>query len=82
MEIVKYILLGIEFILCIALITLMLMQSEKGEGASGAISGGSSDGYFGKNMDRSKDAILRRITIIAGSLFMIVTFVLGLLYIA
>lgn len=84
MEILKYILLGIDGVLCLVIIALMLLQA--GKGAGGSIMGGdssssdSSEGYLSHNKDRSRDARLRRATLTCGILFMIITYVLGLLY--
>ncbi len=81
MEILKTILLVIGAIVSLALIVLTLLQSEKSEGASGAITGSSSsEGFLNNNTDRSREAILRRLTIVSGVIFMIVSFTLGLLY--
>ena len=48
MEILKYILLGIDGILCLVIIALMLLQAGKGAGSSimGGDSSDSSDGYL------------------------------------
>lgn len=82
MEILKIILLVVDAILCLALVALMLLQSDKTEGAGSVVTGSSSsDGYLNNNKDRSRDGRLRRATIFAGALFMIITYVLGLIYI-
>ena len=82
MEILKIVLLVVDAILCLALVVLMLLQSDKTEGAGSVVSGSSSsDGYLNNNKDRSRDGKLRRATIFAGALFMIITYVLGLIYI-
>ena len=82
MEILKIVLLVVDAILCLALVALMLLQSDKTEGAGSVVTGSSSsDGYLNNNKDRSRDGKLRRATIFAGALFMIITYVLGLIYI-
>ncbi len=82
MEVIKYILLAIDGIISVMLIALMLMQSEKSEGAGTVISGGNaSEGYLNNSKDRSKEGTLRRITIVAGIAFMVVTFTLSLIYV-
>lgn len=81
MEILKIVLLVIGAIVSLAIIVLTLLQAEKSDGAGSAISGtSSSDGYLNNNTDRSKEATLRRLTIVSGVLFMIIAFTLGLLY--
>lgn len=82
MEILKTILLVVDAILCLVLVVLMLLQSDKTEGAGSVVTGSSSsDGYLNNNKDRSRDGRLRRLTILSGALFMIITYVLGLIYI-
>ncbi|WP_017470673.1 preprotein translocase subunit SecG [Amphibacillus jilinensis] len=60
----------------IALIILVLMQSGKSEGLSGAISGGAEQ-LFGKKKARGIDAVLQRATIVAAVLFFVLTFVVA-----
>ncbi|MBE5821594.1 MAG: preprotein translocase subunit SecG [Clostridiales bacterium] len=82
MEILKIVLLVVDAIICLALVVLMLLQSDKTEGAGTVVTGSSSsDGYLNNNKDRSRDGVLRRLTILSGALFMIITYVLGLIYI-
>ncbi|WP_182201265.1 preprotein translocase subunit SecG [Paraliobacillus salinarum] len=57
----------------IALIVLVLLQSGKSAGLSGAISGGAEQ-LFGKQKARGIDAVLQRATIIAGVLLFVLTF--------
>lgn len=60
----------------IALIALVVMQSGKSEGLSGAISGGAEQ-LFGKKKARGIDAVLNRATVIVSVLFFILTFLLA-----
>ncbi|WP_226035995.1 preprotein translocase subunit SecG [Aquibacillus saliphilus] len=60
----------------IALITLVLLQSGKSAGLSGAISGGAEQ-LFGKQKARGLDAVLHRATVVAGVLLFILTFIVG-----
>ncbi|GAB2544568.1 preprotein translocase subunit SecG [Gracilibacillus alcaliphilus] len=62
----------------IALIVLVLLQSGKSAGLSGAISGGAEQ-LFGKQKARGIDAVLHRGTIITGSLFFVLTFAIAYL---
>lgn len=55
-------------IVSIALIVIVLMQSGKSAGLSGAISGGAEQ-LFGKQKARGIDLILHRITIVLSVLF-------------
>ncbi|WP_323703013.1 preprotein translocase subunit SecG [Mammaliicoccus sp. Dog046] len=55
-------------IVCIALITVVLLQEGKSTGLSGAISGGAEQ-LFGKQKQRGIDLVLHRATIILSILF-------------
>lgn len=61
-------------IVSLALIAVVLLQTSKSSGLSGAISGGAEQ-LFGKQKARGLDLILHRVTIVLGVLF----FVLALL---
>lgn len=60
----------------IALIVLVVLQSGKSEGLSGAISGGAEQ-LFGKKKARGIDAVLNRATVIASVIFFLTTFLLA-----
>lgn len=62
----------------VVLIALILLQSGKSAGLSGAISGGAEQ-LFGKQKARGMDLVLHRGTIIAGVLFFILAFISGYL---
>lgn len=55
---------------CIALIVLVLLQSGKSAGLSGAISGGA-EHLFGKQKARGIDLVLHRATIVVAILFFV-----------
>ncbi|MCH1625752.1 preprotein translocase subunit SecG [Fredinandcohnia quinoae] len=59
-------------IVSIGLIVIVLLQSGKSAGLSGAISGGAEQ-LFGKQKARGLDAVLHRITIVLSVLFFILT---------
>lgn len=59
-------------IVSIALIAVVLLQSGKSAGLSGAISGGAEQ-LFGKQKARGMDLFLHRITIVLAVLFFILT---------
>ncbi len=56
----------------IALIAVVLLQSGKSSGLSGAISGGAEQ-LFGKQKARGMDLILHRITVVLSVLFFLLT---------
>lgn len=57
----------------ITLIVLVLLQSGKSAGLSGAISGGAEQ-LFGKQKARGVDAVLHRATVVTGILFFVLSF--------
>lgn len=59
-------------IVCIGLIAVVLLQSGKSAGLSGAISGGAEQ-LFGKQKARGIDAVLHRMTIVLSILFFVLT---------
>ena len=60
----------VHVILAIALVVIVLFQSGKTAGLSGAIAGGA-DTFFGKNKGRTIDAILKKWTSVVAILFLI-----------
>ncbi|MEN2467258.1 preprotein translocase subunit SecG [Ornithinibacillus sp. FSL M8-0202] len=57
----------------IVMIILVLLQSGKSAGLSGAISGGAEQ-LFGKQKARGIDLVLHRSTVVAGVLFFVLAF--------
>ena len=66
----------LEAILSIALIVVVLLQSGKGEGLSGALSG-SSDSYLSKNKKNSMDQLLASSTKWIALVWIVLTLVLS-----
>jgi len=77
-ETIHLILTIFQVIICAALVGVVLLQSGKDAGLSGAISG-SSVTFFGKNKGRSLDAKLERATGWLGACFIVLTLILLLL---
>ena len=80
MDILKNVVTIVYVINCLVLIVICLMQSKDDEGASGAIVGGSSSSFYEKNKGRTREGKLKRLTIILAILFVLLTLVLGILY--
>ena len=59
-------------IVCLSLIAVVLLQSSKSAGLSGAISGGA-ETLFGKQKARGIDLVLHRATIVLSVLFFVLT---------
>lgn len=81
MEVVKYIVLGIYLIICASLIIAATIQTKDSQGASGTITGSSTNNFYEKNKGRTKEGRIKRITIILGVLFVIFAILLGILYV-
>lgn len=69
-NIISAVLLLISSILMVVVVS---MQESRQTGMSGAISGGSSDSYLGKNRGRTKDAMLSRLTKVLATAFFVIT---------
>ena len=64
-------------LVCIALVTVVLLQEGKSNGLSGAISGGAEQ-LFGKQKQRGVDLFLHRLTIVLSIIFFLL--MLGITY--
>lgn len=81
MTVLKYIILAIYVIICIALIIMATIQTKDSSGASGAITGSSTNNFYEKNKGRTKEGKLKKYTIILGIAFIVVSIILGILYV-
>lgn len=81
MEIIKYILIVIYTIVCLALIIIAMMQSKEDVGASGTIVGSSSNNFYEKNKGRTREGKLKKWTIILGVIFAVLTIALSIVYV-
>ena len=81
-EIIRNILLVIYAIVCVALIILATIQTKDSNGASGTITGSSSNNFYEQNKGRTKEGKQKRWTIILSIVFAVLTIVLGILYLA
>ena len=69
---------GVLFmIVCIALVVLVLAQEGKSQGL-GAIQGTVENTYWGKNKGRSREGILKKVTIGLSVLFIVLSVVLNM----
>lgn len=81
MEIVKNIIVGIYFVICLILVVLILKQSKEDNGASGAVMGAASNNFYEKNKGRTTEGKMKRSTIIFMVLFVALTITLDILYV-
>ncbi len=82
MQIAKTILTVIYFIIALAVIILALIQTKEDAGLSSTITGSSTNNFFEKNKGRTKEGKQKRWTIILSIVFVILTIILGILYMA
>ena len=68
----------IHLIICLSIIAVVILQSGKSSGLSGALSG-SSDTFLSKNKSKTLDARLARATKWLAGLFVLITIVLNLI---
>lgn len=69
----------LQLVTCLVLMLVIILQSGKNSGLSGALGGGSSDNFMSKNKAKSIDARLARSTKWIAGVFVVLTIVLNLL---
>ena len=81
MEIAKYILIGLYFIVCVALIITTILQTKDSKNSIEDIAENPrANKYFDKNKSRTKSGKMQKNTIVLGIIFAILTIVLGIIY--
>ena len=80
MQIVKGIVIGIYFIVCLALVILAMVQSKEDAGLSSTIIGTSSNNFFEKNKGNTKEGKQKKWTVILGIILVVLCIVLGAIY--
>ena len=73
-DVLTTVLIILMALMSLAIIVIVMMQEGESGGVS-AISGGSSDTFYGKNKGRSKEEILKRVTLILGAVMLVVSVV-------
>lgn len=81
MQILKYILVALYLLDCVALIIITMMQNKDSNGASGTIVGSSTNNFYEKNKSRTHEGRLKKWTIILGVVFVILAIALGIVYV-
>lgn len=82
MTVLKYVSLAIYVIVCVALIVLTLIQNKDESGASGTITGSSTNNFYNQNKGKTKEGMMKKWTIILAIVFAILTIVTSIFYIA
>ena len=80
MQILKYILIVVDIILALAVVMLVMLQRNDDKGASGTITGASANNYLDKNKGRTREGKLKRMTVLFGIVFAIITIALNIVY--
>ena len=81
MQIVKYVLIALYILNCLAVIIITMMQNKDSSGASGTIVGSSTNNFYEKNKSRTREGKLKKWTMILGVTFMILTIALGIVFV-
>ena len=77
MSILAYV-FGVMFIIiCISLVVLVLAQEGKNQGL-GAIQGTVENTYWGRNKGRSKEGVLKKVTVLLSVFFVVLAVVLNM----
>lgn len=71
--VLSYVLGGLIIFVSLVIVALVLFQSSKKRGLSGAIGGTSADSFFGKNQGQTKEKKLARFTTISAVVFAVLT---------
>ena len=82
MAIVKGISIAIYLVIAVAVIILTLIQTKDDAGLSSTITGSSTSNFFEKNKGRTKEGKQKKWTIILSVVFVILSIVLGIVYMA
>ncbi len=68
----------LNILVCIGLILLVLFQNANDRGM-GTMAGSSNDSFYSSNLGRTKDVLMKRLTIILGVAFVVLTVTIGIL---
>lgn len=80
-DIIKYILMAVYSIICLALIVLVMKQNKEDNGASGTIMGASANNFYEKNKGKTNEGKMKIATVVLMIAFAVLTVVLGILYV-
>ena len=81
MTVLKYVLLAIYVVVCLALIVLTLIQNKDNSGNSTIVTGSSTNNFYNQNKGKTKEGKIKRWTIILGITFAVLTIVVSIFYI-
>lgn len=71
---------AVLLVVCLVIIVLCLSQEQKSQDSmTAALTGASSDSFYGKNEGRTKEAILAKITRVLGIILFVVTLAVNII---
>ncbi len=73
---IQWVIMSLMLAVSVALIVVVMMQKSSGDDSVSAVTGGSSDSFYGKNKSQTKEGLLRKLTIA----FAIAIFVLSVVF--
>lgn len=80
MQVLKIVLIVVDIILALGVVILVMLQHKDDQGMSGTITGASANNFLDKNKGRTREGKLKRLTIIFGIAFAVVTVALNIVY--
>lgn len=81
MEILRYVLMGIYAVVCLALIILVMKQNKEESGASGTIVGASANNFYEKNKGKTTEGRIKTATLVLMVVFAVLSIALGIIYV-
>ncbi len=81
MEILRYVLMGIYAVVCLALIVLVMKQNKEESGASGTIVGASANNFYEKNKGKTTEGRIKTATLVLMVVFAVLSIALGIVYV-
>lgn len=71
---------AVLLVICLAIVVVCLMQEQKSQDSmTAALTGASTDSFYGKNEGRTKEAILNKVTRTLGIIVFIVTLAVNII---
>lgn len=80
MQILKIVLIIVDIILGLGVVILTMSQNKDDQGLSGTITGAAANNFLDKNKGRTRQGMLKRLTVIFGIAFAVVTVALNIVY--
>jgi preprotein translocase subunit SecG len=69
MSVLEIVLGAVLLVICLILVVICMMQEQKPQNATAALTGASNDSFYDKNRGRTKEARLKKVTFVCSLLF-------------